>query len=213
MSLHRPRDKQLRLKLGLLFSSPVEYARRFFFFPALWVTGRMLFSTEVFERHHGIVIAEFGPEAQLDPNFVPSTREALDYLARYDGRRFRRVQREIRAILKARSSVQYRARYQTEIRVCIVNVDSLGFDEDYANAVDLYARTLVHEATHGRIVGRGIHANRWTRARIERICTIEENRLRTHNCSQCNQVIQAESSSSGRQCGQAVPALKLKDSE
>ena len=78
----------LKVILSLL---PIPIAQRLLA-PIYWVCSKMLFETDLFEKYHGIVIAEFGPEKGLDPLFVPKTKEVLDYLADLDPRRFRRVQ-------------------------------------------------------------------------------------------------------------------------
>jgi hypothetical protein len=144
--------------------------------PAYWFCSQMLFKKDAFEGHLGIVIAEFGPEEGLDPLFVPKTKEALDYLAELDPRRFRRVQSEIRAIVKSGSN-RYLGSYVRPPRVCMINFSSLSYDKGSKFSRKLYVCTLVHEATHGLIDSKGIPTNGKNRSRKECLCVEEEIRV------------------------------------
>ena len=160
-----------------LCSRMVAYCRDILLSPFYWLHSRMLFNTDVFDRHHGIVIAEYGPKDSLDPLFVPKTKEALDLLKKIDERRFRRVQKEIKAIIK--SSNRRKAAYHGPLKVCLVDFDAFRFCEN-PNDIDkvkLYACVLLHEATHGRLERIGIPTSRRSKNKREKICVEEEIRL------------------------------------
>lgn len=145
--------------------------------PAWWFYRKMLYDTNVFAEHCGIVIAEFGPKEGTDPLFVERTKEALDYLEKLDSRRFRRVKREIKAIVKAHPSAWYGGKYLRHVKACLVNPDGFKYEENSTDAMKLFACTLVHEATHGMLDSLDIPYNRKTKLRIERLCIEEEVRF------------------------------------
>jgi hypothetical protein len=144
---------------------------RVLLWPLLWVMRGMLFRTDTHDSHHGIVIAHIGPEREIDPLFVPKTKEALDFLKATDARRFRRVQQFIKAIV---FSHRGGASYNAVLQKCNVGFAHFHFEQDEPHKVPWYATTLVHEATHGALHAREIPYNRRTRMRCERLCTMEE---------------------------------------
>ena len=146
--------------------------------PLYWLGRAMLYkSGDTFPRHHGIVIAQFGPKEDEDPLFVPRTMAALDFLAETDPRRLQRVQRFIKAIIFSNRGM---ARYNHILPGCFVGFAHYHFEEAAPHKVPWYACTLVHEATHGLFHARRIPYTKRTRERIEYWCVMEEWRFAQH---------------------------------
>ena len=143
------------------------------FVPIYWLARLMLFkSIDIFPRHREIVIAQFGPKENADPLFVSRTIAALDFIAETDPRRFRRVQRYIKAIIYG--SKRSLATYHRQLPGCFVGFADYKFEEEAPYKVPLYACTLVHEATHGMFFARHIPYTKRSREKIEFYCTMEE---------------------------------------
>jgi hypothetical protein len=111
------------------------------------------------------------------PHFKTTVLTALQFLKEHDPRRFARVQRYITWIVNCALELGAAAEYNYEIRTC-----SIDFQEPPAGSAPgfsaaLYARTLVHEATHGLVKSRHIPYTPELRARIEGLCVAEENRF------------------------------------
>ena len=143
------------------------------FLPLYWLARLMLFKcADTFPRHREIVIAQFGPKENADPLFVSRTIVALDFIAETDPRRFRRVQRYIKAIIYG--GKRSLATYHRHLPGCFVGFSNYHFEEDAAYKVPLYACSLVHEATHGIFYTRHIPYTKRSREIIEYYCTMEE---------------------------------------
>ena len=142
-----------------------------------WFRNKVLYDTDAFESLNGIVIAEFGPKKDRDPAFVSETKGVLEFLATHDTLGLKRVQKYLGAIVNVGKSTNRFGRYWHYGRVCYIYFSNLGYDRSRQDAKKLYARILVHEATHGRIETMGIRCNLRTRKRIESICIKEELRL------------------------------------
>lgn len=182
---HQRKPSRLRLialpDAGKMCTIVVSQLCHIILCPAWWMFRKMLFASDAFVRHHGIVIAEFGPQEALDPFFVSRTKETLDYIAGIDRRRFNRIECSIKAIVRSRPCVSYGGRFQRGIRACLVNTAALPYDTNPADAKRMYACILVHEATHAMLEHRGIPDSTFmrkaTKMRVERICDEEEIRL------------------------------------
>jgi len=145
--------------------------------PLYWFLRKLLFDANVFAEHHGVIIADFDAKENKYPFFILRTKEVLDYMADIDPRRFNRVKREIKIIIKAEKFVSYGGKFDKNIGACFVNIYVLPYEENPNEAIRAYACILVHEATHGVMMRRGIPSSAFmskaAKLRVERVC-IEE---------------------------------------
>jgi len=115
---------------------------------------------------------------------------ALRLLDQQDPRRAQMVRNNLRVILDA-PIISSLGQYGHEQRLCLVNYDALKTDcvggyplDDRIQAmltIEL-ASLLVHEATHGRLLSRGIAYTNESWMQCERICFAEEARFRNRVC-------------------------------
>ena len=136
-----------------------------------------------------ITIANGAFRRDLDVPFAQATRAALEVIQRYDPRRFRVIEREVRLIVN-QSLVSW-ASYDRSIRQCRVDFAKYWLDADGRMCADpetehyewylaRYASSLVHEATHGRLESLHFAYTKATRLQIERICVSEQRRFLSH---------------------------------
>ena len=125
--------------------------------------------------HRGIAIAGASFSRGSGPEFLKRTIEALELVNRFDARRFRRVQQEIRFIIHA--ELPSGADYRRVGRFCCVDYTRYDFGKDHDWYLRCYAAALVHEATHGAIYSRHVGYTRRSRLRIEKLCHTEELRF------------------------------------
>ena len=112
------------------------------------------------------VEAADGDETGLDRLEV-----ALDTLEEADSRRYRRIMRELRAIHLVALEA-YAGRYRHGSRTCHLDRGLLISREPLETAA-----SIVHEATHGRLMDRGIGYGADIRTRVERACDREQVRF------------------------------------
>lgn len=136
-----------------------------------------------------ITITNIAFRRDIDVPFAQATQAALEMIQRYDPRRFRVIEREVRLIVN--QSLVSGASYDRSIRQCKVDFAKywVGADgqthtdpqaEHYEWYLALYASTLVHEATHGRLNSLYFAYTKTTRLQIERICVGEQRRFLSH---------------------------------
>jgi hypothetical protein len=98
-----------------------------------------------------------------------------------DPRRFERVRRHIGWVVNGALELGRYAEYNAETRTCGINFREPDANDDEAWHqtwnIALNAATLVHEATHGEVIARGIAYAPEHRIRIEALCVNEENRF------------------------------------
>jgi hypothetical protein len=131
----------------------------------------------------GIQIVD-APPVYADRRFANVTCEALALVRRYDPRRFRMIQKHVRFIVHRRLPYAL-ASYNAHLSACAVDFQRLNFTlekrqerpREYDRQLVLYAATIIHEATHGRVEAHGIRYTGPFRLRIEEICTNEERRF------------------------------------
>lgn len=111
-----------------------------------------------------------------DPLFISKTKEALQLLLELDERRYRRVQKEIPAIIRSHQS-HYVAHYQRAMKLCLINFRHLPYKKCEDLATKIYICTLVYNATWGHINSQGIETVKMYRKRIEKLCALEEYRM------------------------------------
>src|SRR5207244_3506210 len=64
-----------------------------------------------------------------------------------------------------------------DIQTCRIDFDEPNSDTNRPFMIASYAKTLVHEATHGLLEARGVNYTAELRSRIEHLCVTEENRF------------------------------------
>lgn len=134
----------------------------------LWVQRR----TEI-ARFEGIALADVRRRSH---HFETVMLEALRQIRDHDLRRFARVKRHIAWIVN--TDLEFGgAEYSYQTRTCSVDFQEPTPTCNHAETVALYARRLIHEATHGVVASRGIPYSPQLRARIEKLCVKEENRF------------------------------------
>lgn len=139
-----------------------------------FVDRMMLWSIHSSEtsRFDGIGLADF--RGQSD-SFSKIIHSSLRLIQDRDPRRYARVKQHIAWIVNKVNSAAG-AMYEPKLRVLFVEFDEAQ-DLQPDVVIALHASLLVHEATHGVIESRGIPMSETTRMRIERLCTLEQNRF------------------------------------
>jgi len=123
-------------------------------------------------RFDGIGLANFRRQGQ---SFTKTIESSLRLIQEQDPRRYARVKRHIAWIVNQVNSAAG-AQYQPSIRTLFLQFDEArDLQPDVVTA--FCASIIVHEATHGMIEARGIRMSEGNRMRIERICTLEQNRF------------------------------------
>lgn len=98
-----------------------------------------------------------------------------------DPRRYRRIQRVVRSI--ENRSIHRSGQYTVKDRAVEINFALFDTDwsdpasSDYEWYLASYAALLIHEATHGELIYRGVPYTRTTRGFSERICVTESQRF------------------------------------
>ena len=138
-----------------------------------------LWRRQTLKVYDGIRIVDRSFRKDLRREFVLRTCQALDLVSRTDPRRYRRIRRYLRFIVHSELAFAF-AQYSRCSSACILDFAKL--IEDLAprtvrRSVFLLAATLVHEATHGRLLGLTLKRTPEAPARMERLCIIEEMRF------------------------------------
>jgi hypothetical protein len=129
------------------------------------------------EVYRGITILDVcSHDEHSDSLFIRRTKDALKFLAELDERRFRRVQEEIRVIIRCDNKRNSGA-YQPSIKCCTINYENLFCGNKSELAEKLYICILVFHATQGVLMSKGIqHLNRY-KCRADRLGSLEEYRV------------------------------------
>ena len=114
---------------------------------------------------HGILVSAFTDKAQRD-TALERVAAAVELIHRYHPGGFRRVQRGVKRILISWLPGT-RGEYQSEGGLCVLNDEHVCAPE---TSVARIASTVVHEATHARLIRAGVPYEESLRPRIERIC-------------------------------------------
>jgi hypothetical protein len=126
-------------------------------------------------KYKGVNICHRGLSESLDKEFEDSVRGALRLVEQCDPLRFARITRSIRYV---RSDVWLpgatAAVYVRSSKVCVMEWTKIRVPDDPQLTVFYTAITLVHEATHGLLIRRGIPYTPSTKSRSEDVCRIEE---------------------------------------
>jgi hypothetical protein len=137
---------------------------------AFFLAARRIWPNEV---KKGIRI--FDPDPQTLPHSVKTICEALELIEQNDSRRFERIKREIRIIVRFPTVAP--AAYSRLTKSCRVDLARFPLTEDPDFDRALLACLLVHESTHGYLCRRGIIHTRRLFKRTEAACWKEEVRF------------------------------------
>lgn len=108
-------------------------------------------------------LATTEPESDLE---IPKLLAALHLIADRDPIRFARLSRDLRGVAIAGASGNL-AQYHHSVRCCVLSHDYL---RDETTTPSDVAATIVHEATHARLMLAGFGYEPAIRERIEHIC-------------------------------------------
>lgn len=122
----------------------------------------------------GIVIYDLATPDVSNSTFLRPTTDALKLIREVDPRRYRRVVRHIKRIVN-RPLISL-GTFERESSAC--NVD---YNKQFTKSTPWnsyrFACLLVHEATHGCLIAKGLPYNDKTWEHIERLCSLEEYRF------------------------------------
>jgi hypothetical protein len=131
------------------------------------------------QEHDGIHIADASFRKDLQEAFVSMTTEALRLVARKDPRRYQRIKKYLHFIVHLERHPTAVASYRRWPSACLVDFARFHYGASPRVRTLQLAAAFVHEATHGRLLRRGIPTfqPRKVRLRMERICLAEETRF------------------------------------
>jgi len=115
------------------------------------------------------------PALESRARFTNMVAEALALIETSDPTRFRRVQSRIRTIVNTVGIIG--SAYQALLRVCMVNPQNFGYQGARTGSVEFLASTLVHDATFGHLLSKGILRTSANYDRFDRICCREAQRF------------------------------------
>ena len=119
--------------------------------------------------------------AENNASFIPYLKEALALIERTHPRHYRRIERETWFIINGSNALKSGGVYVRQIRACHIDFSLFTTEMPQTDEREWWiaalATGLIHEATHGHLMSRGIPYNKKTRVRCERICNQEEQRL------------------------------------
>jgi hypothetical protein len=107
--------------------------------------------------------------------FLGPTVKAMELIKEFDPRRYRRVCRQIRYIVNR--PLISAGNYEREKRICNVDYNKHFAAESPEWRLRVYACLIVHEATHGLLMEKGVDYNNKTWQRVEKLCSLEEYRF------------------------------------
>jgi tetratricopeptide (TPR) repeat protein len=130
------------------------------------------------DRIDGVVVCDLTPAQPSKDAFLELTREAMALIKSLDTRRYRRVCRHLRYI--ENTALLSKGQYGRKLKVCRVDyAKNFNSPQPQRNIRD-YAGTIIHEATHGLLLEKGIPYDKATRERVERLCHLESYRFFLH---------------------------------
>ena len=121
----------------------------------------------------GIALADL---KRKSGHFQETMESALALIRTADPRRFQRVKEHIKWIVNC-TLEQPGAEYHKEFKSVRIDFEEPEEESDRDFTAGFWARSLVHEATHGLLISRGMEYTDELRSRIERLCVKEENRF------------------------------------
>jgi len=114
----------------------------------------------------GVELSSFMLQSRYKLVFFGRVQRALELIALYEPRRLDRIRRDVRMICGISGGPNH---YQHVDRMIMLSLPGVL----YGSPAEL-AMTIIHEATHGRIIDRGIQYDVENRDRIEAACVRQE---------------------------------------
>lgn len=132
---------------------------------------RLLMRFSESERIDGLWIGVSFAKSKLEANLVLTRlKDALELIRRHDGIRYRRILRDLKGIwAQPHLMGGYTGKYNPRLKICELKLSHI-LDEQIAVVAD----TIVHEATHARLMNVGIGYEETLRARVEAVCMRRE---------------------------------------
>ena len=155
-----PLGKKLAFALSLLLKSMLRFQH--------WYQ-----TTAKVADCEGIALADLKKKSG---HFQETMELALALIRTADPRRFQRVKEHIKWIVNC-TLEQPGAEYHKEFKSVRLDFEEPEEESDRDFKAGFWARSLVHEATHGHLFRYGIAYTDELRGRIERLCVKEENRF------------------------------------
>jgi hypothetical protein len=155
-----PLGKKLAFALSLLLKSMLRFQH--------WYQ-----TTAKVADCEGIALADL---KRKSGHFQETMESALALIRTADPRRFQRVKEHIKWIINC-TLEQAGAEYHKEFKSVRIDFEEPEEESDRDFKAGFWARSLVHEATHGHLFRYGIAYTDELRGRIERLCVKEENRF------------------------------------
>ncbi len=137
----------------------------------VWIL-KNLFSVGFIDGINVCDMTESNPSKSI---FLKPTSEALNLIRIADARRYRRVRQQLKYIVNR--PLISAGTYQAQGQVCNVDYTKHYSSENAEWSLRMYACLLIHEATHGLLLEKGISYSKQTRERSERLCGLEEYRF------------------------------------
>ncbi len=109
-------------------------------------------------------------------SFFHTLEQSLRLIREHDARRYARITDHIRWVLNQVTGSGYTSEYNERIGACTIQFIPMP-EADQNRVAAAYACLLVHGATHGLVVSRGIEYTPQNLARIEHLCTAEQSRF------------------------------------
>ena len=134
-----------------------------------YCTYRVFWAFAFKDRAAGIPVGSLFPSAAEKHTAIPKVVAALLRIREVDPRRFERIQRQVARIQLLGSRLVALGSWYNALSMIMLAGDWV---EAASTSPDRIALTIVHEATHARLMRFGYAED--IRARIERICNYQE---------------------------------------
>lgn len=134
-----------------------------------WATrlvDRFVIWQSLSQNFDGLWLGAFTEKTQAE-TVLGKLREALELLKTCDPYRYKRVLAQFDKILA--HAMPARGRFVPALRRCVLDDTFVA-----TGRIDEIAATIVHEATHGELLRRGVGYNQAIRGRVEAICVRQE---------------------------------------
>ena len=132
---------------------------------------RNMFRTGTRRVLQGIPSSAFANNDEMDQRSLDRIDAALCLIRLHDPRRFRRLVSDVQGIFAFGHETTRAASFVPSLRWCVITIPDACGDDVTPEAL---ATTLVHEATHARLIGRGLSYARALRKRTEVLCAKQE---------------------------------------
>ena len=126
-------------------------------------------------RIDGVAVCDLVASDLPNSTFLRPTMKAMELIQKFDPRRYSRVCRQIRYIVNR--PLISAGNYERDGRICNVDYNKHYASEQPEWRLRSYACLIVHEATHGLLMEKGVNYDNKTWQRVEELCSLEEYRF------------------------------------